>query len=75
MNACGAFSIAVWRPTLSRTDWLVRASGLSGHRAIRYGLSGGQKRPSLDKQVRQLDLTQPASYAMHAPLIPSYYLE
>ena len=27
------------------------------------------------QQVRQLDLAQPASYAMHAHLIPSYYLE
>jgi hypothetical protein len=27
------------------------------------------------QQVRQLDLTPPASYAMHAHLIPSYYLE
>jgi len=27
------------------------------------------------QQVRQLDLTQPQSYAMHAHLIPSYYLE
>jgi hypothetical protein len=27
------------------------------------------------QQVSQLDLTQPASYAMHAHLIPSYYLE
>src|SRR5207253_3208675 len=27
------------------------------------------------QQVRQLDLTQPASYAMHAHLIPSYYLD
>jgi Family of unknown function (DUF6399) len=27
------------------------------------------------QQVRQLDLTPPASYAMHAQLIPSYYLE
>jgi hypothetical protein len=27
------------------------------------------------QQVRQLDLTQPASYAMHAHLIPSFYLE
>lgn len=27
------------------------------------------------QRVRQLDLAQPASYAMHAPLIPSYYLE
>jgi hypothetical protein len=25
--------------------------------------------------VRQLDLAPPVSYAMHAPLIPSYYLE
>ena len=27
------------------------------------------------QQVRQLDLAQPESYAMHAHLIPSYYLE
>ena len=27
------------------------------------------------QQVRQLDLAQPQSYAMHAHLIPSYYLE
>jgi hypothetical protein len=27
------------------------------------------------QQVSQLDLAPPASYAMHAPLIPSYYLE
>jgi len=27
------------------------------------------------QRVRQLDLAQPASYAMHAHLIPSYYLE
>ena len=27
------------------------------------------------QQVRQLDLAPPASYAMHAHLIPSYYLE
>src|SRR5919199_752985 len=27
------------------------------------------------QQVRQLDLTQPASYTMHAQLIPSYYLD
>src|SRR5215831_8618241 len=27
------------------------------------------------QQVRQLDLAPPASYAMHAQLIPSYYLE
>jgi hypothetical protein len=27
------------------------------------------------QQVRQLDLTPPASYAMHAQLIPSYYLD
>ena len=27
------------------------------------------------QQVHQLDLTPPASYAMHAQLIPSYYLE
>jgi len=27
------------------------------------------------QQVQQLDLTQPASFAMHAKLIPSYYLE
>jgi hypothetical protein len=27
------------------------------------------------QQVRQLDLASPASYAMHAHLIPSYYLE
>jgi transposase len=27
------------------------------------------------QQVRQMDLAQPASYAMHAHLIPSYYLE
>jgi hypothetical protein len=27
------------------------------------------------QQVRQLDLVPPVSYAMHAPLIPSYYLE
>jgi hypothetical protein len=27
------------------------------------------------QQVSQLELTPPASYAMHAPLIPSYYLE
>lgn len=27
------------------------------------------------QQVRQLDLAQPVSYAMHAHLIPSYYLE
>ena len=27
------------------------------------------------QQVRRLDLTPPASYAMHAHLIPSYYLE
>jgi hypothetical protein len=27
------------------------------------------------QQVRQLDLAQPASYAMHAHLIPSYYLD
>jgi len=27
------------------------------------------------QQVRQLDLAQPQSYAMHAQLIPSYYLE
>jgi hypothetical protein len=27
------------------------------------------------QQVKQLDLPQPASYAMHAQLIPSYYLE
>src|SRR5207302_1443233 len=27
------------------------------------------------RQVRQLDLAPPASYAMHAHLIPSYYLE
>jgi len=26
-------------------------------------------------QVRQLDLTPPVSYAMHAHLIPSYYLD
>ena len=25
--------------------------------------------------MRQLDVAPPASYAMHAPLIPSYYLE
>jgi DNA-binding XRE family transcriptional regulator len=27
------------------------------------------------QQVHQLDLAQPMSYAMHAPLIPSFYLE
>src|SRR5439155_18945716 len=27
------------------------------------------------QQVRQLDLTPPESYVMHAHLIPSYYLE
>jgi hypothetical protein len=27
------------------------------------------------QQVRQLDLTPPQSFAMHAPLIPSYYLD
>ncbi len=27
------------------------------------------------QQVQQLDLTQPASFAMHAKLIPSYYLD
>ena len=27
------------------------------------------------QQVRQLDLAPPASYAMHAPLIPSFYLD
>jgi hypothetical protein len=27
------------------------------------------------KQVRQLDLTPPVSYALHAPRIPSFYLE
>jgi hypothetical protein len=27
------------------------------------------------QQVKQLDLTQPASFAMHAQLIPSYYLD
>ena len=27
------------------------------------------------QQVAQLDLTPPASFAMHAPLIPSYYLD
>jgi hypothetical protein len=27
------------------------------------------------QQVKQLDLTQPASFAMHAKLIPSYYLD
>jgi hypothetical protein len=27
------------------------------------------------QQVRHLELTPPASYAMHAQLIPSYYLE
>jgi hypothetical protein len=27
------------------------------------------------QQVRQLDVTQPVSYAMHARLIPSYYLD
>lgn len=27
------------------------------------------------RQVNQLDLTQPASFAMHAKLIPSYYLD
>jgi hypothetical protein len=27
------------------------------------------------QQVRQLDVTQPVSYALHAHLIPSYYLE
>jgi len=27
------------------------------------------------QQVKQLDLTPPQSYAMHAHLIPSYYLD
>jgi len=27
------------------------------------------------QQIHQLDLTQPASFAMHAKLIPSYYLD
>jgi Family of unknown function (DUF6399) len=30
---------------------------------------------SVRQQVAQLDLTQPASFAMHAKLIPSYYLD
>ena len=30
---------------------------------------------SVRQQVRQLALAQPQSYAMHAHLIPSYYLD
>jgi hypothetical protein len=29
----------------------------------------------VQQQVDQLDLTPPASFAMHAKLIPSYYLD
>ena len=29
----------------------------------------------VQKQVRQLDLTPPVSYALHAHLIPAFYLE